>query len=127
MYKNKLSLNKNITLKRTSLILIFGLILGLSGCTKGVNPNHRLVQVPTQVKEPYFRKAMTKVAHSTQDDRRYNKITLDSKAKKLWFKNLMYRLWDRQITRNEFILEGLSKYPARKYEFTFVANGFQKL
>ncbi len=81
---------------------------------------------PTPAKSAAFQETMMKVALSTKDDPKYNKIALDTPEKKAWFKNLMYRLWDRQITRNQFITEGLQKYPTRKYEFQFVANGFQK-
>jgi len=69
---------------------------------------------------------MGKVALSTQEDPRYKKLALDTPEKKAWFKQLLYRLWDRQITRAEFIKEGLQRYPDRAYEFRFIANGFQK-
>jgi len=81
---------------------------------------------PTPAKSAAFQETMMKVALSTKDDSNYNKIALDTPEKKAWFRNLMYRLWDRQITRNQFIAEGLTKYPTREYEFRFVANGFQK-
>jgi len=81
---------------------------------------------PTAAKLPVFQETMKNVALSTKNDANYNKMALDSPEKKAWFKSLMYKLWDRQITRRQFIYEGLKKYPAHKYEFNFVANGFQK-
>ena len=83
-------------------------------------------QKPTPQKEAAFNATMGKVALSTQDDPRYKKLALDTPQKKAWFKQLLYRLWDRQITRAQFIQEGLKKYPDRAYEFRFIANGFQK-
>ncbi len=106
--------------------------LGFTGCTNQINTiktptiKPKNYQKPTAAKSAKFNHSMVKVALSTREDTRYNKMKLDSPEKKAWFKDLMYRLWDRQITRNQFIAEGLSKYPTRKYEFTFVANGFQK-
>jgi len=81
---------------------------------------------PTPQKYKKFQEIMRRVAKSTLDDQRYNKIVLDTPKKKLWFKSLMYRLWDRKITRDQFIKEGLRLYPTKRYEFTYVANGFQK-
>ncbi len=81
---------------------------------------------PNATKAANFKNTMMKVALSTRDDAKYTKLELDTPEKKAWFKDLMYRLWDRQITKNQFIAEGLQKYPTRKYEFMFVANGFQR-
>jgi len=81
---------------------------------------------PTPQKQEAFNKAMSQVALSTKEDPRYKKLALDTPEKKTWFKNLMYRLWDRQITREQFVHEGLQKYPDRAYEFNYIANGFQK-
>jgi len=116
---------------KTTLI-ITTIALGLTACntTKQVRiapqPIQRNYQAPTTLKQPIFQKSMIKVAKSTLQDTRYTKMALDTPAKKWWFKTLMYRLWDRQITRDEFITEGLKRYPTKAYEFTFVANGFQK-
>jgi len=81
---------------------------------------------PTPQKEAVFNKEMKRIALSTQNDPRYHRMSLDTPEKKAWFKQLMYRLWDRQITRDEFISQGVAKYPTHKYEFEFIANGFQK-
>ena len=81
---------------------------------------------PTEAKLERFHPVMTKVALSTKKDPKYKKMALTTPKEKDWFHNLMYRLWDRQITKNQFIAEGLSRYPTHRYEFTFVANGFQR-
>jgi len=81
---------------------------------------------PTSQKEVAFNKQMRQIALSTQNDSRYNRMALNTPEEKAWFKKLMYRLWDRQITRDEFIALGLQKYPTHRYEFEFIANGFQK-
>jgi hypothetical protein len=73
-----------------------------------------------------YHKVMKKVGSSTKNDPNYHSPMQEIKAKnqKDWFNNQMYRLWDRQITRNQFVTEGISKFPNHKYEFTFIANGF---
>jgi hypothetical protein len=67
---------------------------------------------------------MRKVASKIQYDPKYNRIALDSPEKKVWFRDLTYRLWDRQITKSQFVAEGLEQYPTHKYEFEFVVRGF---
>ena len=120
-----------IKYKQTILVATVA-TLGFTGCSNPINT----LTTPTFKKQSYtkpsaakmeaFNKTMLKVALSTRDDARYNKIKLDTPQKKAWFKDLMFRLWDRQITRHQFIAEGLAKYPTRRYEFKFVSDGFQK-
>lgn len=82
-------------------------------------------QAPTEAKMSKFKPVMTEVALSTRNDPKYNKMTIKPEDKE-WFKLLMYRYWDRQITRGQFISEGISRYPGHTYEFSFIANGFQQ-
>ena len=79
---------------------------------------------PTPEKLAMYQQTMRNVAAGIKNDTNYQRIALDTPAKKEWFKSLTYRLWDRQITRQQFIAEGLSKYPTHQYEFNFVVNGF---
>ncbi len=114
-------------MKSSIIITIFSILI-FTGCSSNKIPEVSQVSYerPTASKEARFHPTMVKVAMSTKDDPKYNRMALDTPEKKAWFKTLMYRLWDRQITRKEFISEGLTKYPKHKYEFTFIANGFQR-
>lgn len=110
-------------------ILLFTALVSLTftGCSKTQVMPPKIHHVkPTPSKEKVFKKAMREVALSTRNNSRYTKIELNTPEKKMWFKNLMYLLWDRQITRNDFIAQGLEEYPKHAYEFSFIAQGFQK-
>jgi hypothetical protein len=118
---------------RTYLMATLLLAYLLTGCATLPSPAEHTsptptmhYEKPTPQKKAAFKKTMIKVALSTQDDPKYRKLALDTPEKKSWFKNLMYRLWDRQITRAQFIREGLKKYPDRAYEFNYIANSFQR-
>jgi hypothetical protein len=110
--------------------------LALSGCTNSITSPLTPAPVPVVKKIPYaqasaekqerFHEDMIAVANSTKSDPNYHRMALDTPEKKSWFKNLMYQLWDGQITKAQFVAEGVSKYPTHKYEFEFVANGFEK-
>jgi len=120
--------------------------LVLSGCTNSVilptapapkplpvpvakpekNPRALSYAEASPEKQDRFHEDMIAVATSTKSDPNYHRMALDTPERKAWFKNLMYRLWDGQISKSQFISEGISKYPTHTYEFTFVANGFEK-
>ena len=79
---------------------------------------------PTQEKKEAYENTMKKIASGIQDDPNYQRFSLDTEEKKAWFKKLTYQLWDRQITRQQFVEEGLKKYPNNGYEFDFIIKGF---
>jgi len=106
---------------------------GLSGCTSAstsvdVPTTHYATsshyEQPTPEKMELYQQTMKTVASGIQNDTEYQRITLDAPEKKAWFKNLTFRLWDRQITRNQFMAEGLAKYPIHRHEFEFIVKGF---
>ena len=115
-------------MKHNSLYLVLAAILA-AGCSEpadSVSPQSRVTHTQQTIpKETRFLSIVSDIAKSTQHDPDYHKISLTTKAEKEWFKNLMYRLWDREITRAQFIREGLKRYPSHRYEFTYIANAFQ--
>lgn len=117
--------------KYTMALLALSL-LGFSGCTPAsrhlVNtPKYTQTthyEKPTEHKMALYKKTMRSVASGIKSDSKYQRIALDTPEKKAWFRSLTYRLWDRQMTRQQFMAEGLAKYPDRRYEFQFILNGF---
>jgi len=110
--------------------LLIAILAGLTftACTESTGsfePKQPVYKAPSEAKMAKFKPVMTEVALSTRNDPNYNKMDIKPEDKQ-WFQNLMYRYWDRQITRTQFISEGISRYPDHNYEFLFIANGFQK-
>jgi hypothetical protein len=123
-------------------------IFGFNGCTPAMNQqlNPTVAQVqnstkttsntikstlsayeaPTETKLDHYANTMQKVASEIKNDTEYRRIALDTPQKKEWFKTLTYRLWDRQITRQQFLSQGLAKYPSHQHEFEFIIDGFAK-
>ena len=104
----------------------------LTGCSTvpqtltPVKPVKPLYEVSLSQKNQAYNQSMLKVGMSTKKDTRYQRIDLANDENKQWFKDLTYKLWDRQITRDQFVAEGVSKYPGHRYEFEFVAEGFNR-
>ena len=72
-----------------------------------------------------YENKMKSIASGIPSDPEYQRIPLDTEEKKEWFKDLTFRLWDRQITRQQFLIEGLKRYPAHLHEFQFIIDGFE--
>lgn len=119
-----------------TLILTSIAVLGFTGCTSSVDS---LMSPTTQSTKKYvnydnapeykaeaFRTKQQSVGRATQQDPKYKSFrpVLTNNETKSWFTNTMYLLWDRQITRSEYIAQGTAKFPQYKYEFTFIANQF---
>jgi len=81
---------------------------------------------PTPAKLEQYQNTMRTVASGIKDDANYQRIALDTAEKKEWFKDLTYKLWDKQITSEQFLAQGLAKYPTHQYELQFIINGFDK-
>lgn len=120
---------------RLNLTIVTLIALSFSGCTSSMNvlsepTQRRATSAPQEHVQPSAEKAeayentMRKVASGIKDDPEYNRIALDTPEKKAWFKSITYKLWDRQMTRQQFMAEGLAKYPTHKHEFEFIINGF---
>lgn len=71
-----------------------------------------------------YQATMRTVASGIKADPNYERIVLDSPEKKEWFQDITYKLWDKQISDEEFMIQGLAKYPTHRYEFRFISNGF---
>ena len=122
-------------MKKYYLLLTSLSILGLSGCTPATHTTQassykKRVQIseyeqPTPRKFSLYKQTMQSIASGIKQDTAYRRIALDTPQKKAWFKALTYRLWDRQITRYQFMAQGLAKYPTHRHEFMFIVKGFE--
>ncbi|MCK5679121.1 MAG: hypothetical protein KAH72_11685, partial [Flavobacteriaceae bacterium] len=85
--------------------------LSFSGCTSSsdllsspqTKKAPKYYQQPTPQKREAYQNTMRNVASGIQHDSKYQRIALDTPEKKAWFKDLTYRLWDRQITYSQFM------------------------
>ena len=114
-------------MKKTILISTVLAALTFTGCTDSMTSAtpKQVYQAPTPEKSAKFNPILGEVAHSTKTDPNYHKMALKTDEDKKWFTSQAYRLWDRQMTKSQFVSDGVAKYPGHEYEFKFVANGIQ--
>ena len=108
--------------------------LSFSACTGAQTPAPQAQkpqpQVPAQPqmseeeKLEAYDKVKLKVGTEIKKDANYKKLDLSTPELKSWFTDNTYALWDHKITKEQFITEGLKKYPDRAYELEVIANGF---
>ena len=77
---------------------------------------------PSAEKKERFTSDFRTVAIKTKSDPNYQRMGLDTPETKRWFKQTTYLLWNRDISRSQYIREGLTRFPSNEYEFKFVAN-----
>ncbi len=77
-------------------------------------------------KDIAYKATMHKVGGIIKSDPNYQKLDLKTPELKNWFTDITYKLWDHQITRNQFVAFGLEKFPQRAYEFNLIADGISK-
>lgn len=76
----------------------------------------------SEEKKAAYKVKMTSIAKLIPTDPNYNRLALDTRENKDWFRGLTYLYWDKQITTNRFIDKGLEKYPNNLYEFNFIVK-----
>lgn len=122
-------------INKSHTLLLTLAILGFSGCTSPLDldapatpSSSQYVQAvdvqPSPEKLTLYKKTMRSIGENIQHDENYERIAFATKEEKAWFKTLTYKLWDKQITRHQFLEEGLSKYPDHSYEFEFIIKQF---
>lgn len=122
---------------KTKLLMIALLGFGITACTNPMSSMVSHTSKPVSTKNLSYNTAPAakveafdikkrEVGLSTKNDPKYHSFgpELKTDAMKNWFNDLMYRLWDRQITKRQFVTEGVSQFPAHQYEFNYIANGF---
>ncbi len=121
----------------TLLLVIVG--LNFTGCVDK-SQNVEVVPVkpqltPTQIrknakasmsdeeKSSAYSQVMKSVGADVKNNPKYNRMDLKSpNDNRQWFKESTYRLWEGNITKEQFINAGLEKYPNNYYEFSFIAS-----
>ncbi|MDY0195150.1 MAG: hypothetical protein WC253_03520 [Sulfurovaceae bacterium] len=108
-------------------ILVF-IAMMFAGCAPQLDTTYmnNESQRVSAAKQKAFDAKLEEVASVVKQDPKYNKINLETKEEKDWFKKLSYRLWDRQITKIQFIEAGVTRYPSNYYEFDLIATWLTK-
>jgi len=73
-----------------------------------------------------FEKKFTQVLEDIKKKDGYKKLPLEDEEDLAWFINLSFKLWDKQISKAEYITVGEKKFPGYKETFEYLADEFRK-
>lgn len=116
-------------MKKISVLSILVFIAAMiAGCAPQLDTTymHNEAEKISAAKHKAFDVKLEEVASVVKQDPKYKKINLETKEEKDWFKQLSYRLWDKQITKTQFIEAGVTRYPSNYYEFDLIATWLLK-
>jgi len=113
--------------KRILSALMLGAILMLStGCSYSMLVESGTPGIENEAKYDNFDTWFTKVKHKISDDKSYHKIDFDNNHDIEWFMTLLFKVWNHNITHEEFIKEGVAAYPENRDTFKYFLNQLPK-
>lgn len=110
---------------RTVSPLIVALLLMVAGCASPPPPSESLLHADDPAVQAAYKAQMEHAVDIVQATPNYKRIPLDTEEEQAWFTALTFLYWDNQITREEFIQEGLSRFPGYKASLELVADALK--
>ncbi len=108
------------------IVTIFFVVISLAGC---VGPNIEIKSGTDNANNPEIMQAFEVKYRATikeiQNDSSYKRIPLDGNKDLKWFNTMAFKLWNKQTTKDQFVNEGLNRFPGYKKSFEYLANKFQ--
>ena len=72
-------------------------------------------------REAAFIDKLQRVSSEIAQDPSYDRIPLETTDDQQWFTDLAYRYWNKQISRDQFVEQGVAKYPDNRRSFETLA------
>jgi len=69
-----------------------------------------------------FAADMNTLVGEIKQDKNYKPIPLDKKKDSDWFTTHSFLYWDHKISRDDFVSQGVERFPSHQYEFEFIAD-----
>ena len=73
-----------------------------------------------------FEEKFHQVIDDVDNKKDYKKIPLDGEEDIKWFMQQSFKLWDKQISKEEYVKDGEGKFPGHNDTFTYLADEFTK-
>ncbi|GIT98080.1 hypothetical protein [Sulfurovum sp. TSL1] len=118
----------NIKMILKASFLILGMALLASGCSTKESKTDILVELgndPEKVKV-YREDMQNLVKEIDKNQPNYKHLPLTEEADFDWFYIETYALWDKNVTKDQFIQNGLQRYPAYRESLEYLAEQLSK-
>lgn len=113
----------NIKMILKAYFIILGIALLASGCTKESKTDVliELGKNPEQVK--LYREDMQYLVKEIEENEpNYKHLPLTEKSDFDWFYIETYALWEKSVSKNQFIQNGLQRYPSYRESLEYLAD-----
>ena len=114
------SFNKEIVVTHTPVRRVRQAALGLFATT--VFAASMLASTSSMAAAAGFDNRMSELVAHVKTGPNYTRIPLDTTADKQWFYDQTEALYSKKITKEQYVSEGVQKYPGYEASFTEVAN-----
>ena len=107
--------------------LLLGAILFVStGCSYSMLVDSNTPGIENEAKYDGFDQWFTALKNKIEDDKSYHKIDFYSKHDAKWFMTLLFKVWNKNITHEEFVKEGVAAYPENRDTFEYFVKALPK-
>lgn len=117
----------NIKIILKAYFIILGIALLANGCTKQKKTDIliELGNDPEQVK--LYREDMQHLVKEIDENQpNYKHLPLKEKADFDWFYIETYAVWEKNVTKDQFIQNGLQRYPSYRESLEYLADQLTK-
>lgn len=113
-------------MNRPALLLLCTWLLLITSCASPPSPSEGILHADDPKVVAAYKKRLEHVVAVAKATPNYERIPLDTEEEQNWFTTLTFKYWDGQITRSEFMQEGLSRFPDYKASLELVADELKK-
>lgn len=71
-----------------------------------------------------FAEKYKSVIKTIQNNPDYKRIPLDAEIDQDWFLKQIFQLWNKKMTKTQFVEQGVNRFPGFKGSFEFLADKF---
>ena len=69
-----------------------------------------------------FTEKLSAVSNEIAQERNYDRIPLETTEDQRWFTDLAYRFWNGGIKRDQFVAQGVARFPEHRRSFETLAD-----
>jgi len=112
--------------KFIATLLLGSVLLFMSGCSYSMLVDSSTPGIQDEKRYDAFDTWFTAVKHKIEKDDNYKKIDFDNDHDIEWFMTLLFKVWNKNITHEEFLKEGIAAYPNNRSAFEYFLNELPK-
>ena len=108
------------------LFVFIAALFILSGCYSSTKLNDAIADAQSPETIKAYENKIKLVAKAVDGNPSYKRIPLDTREDQEWFATESFLYWDNKSSKEEFINNGIKRFPGYKSSFEFLAEKLKK-